>query len=606
MNRAALLALVAAAPALAWESVCYRHANPAASVPALLAEADNKPCEPAAGPSTTRQRWVGPLDEHRQLWARTHALAGIPDSVDATQTLTVFTSSSTVPIGKTVAPTLVPAAFENATRVQTRSWSPGELSQLPDFSYALWDWASGNETCPADLGATDPQLCHDFASHMGPVNANHFLPQAQRFYRDYHQLALARAAECKNVGAKVASQGTRFAEVPLACLAEAMSLEAVGHHYLQDAWSMGHMWERWGSSNLADFPGDTTDDKRDRAVLVALVSGLFHGARGVLQLLPAWTGYDVDDALCAPWDGVKFTTTTGVTANGVGDDYAASWPTGGAESAYAAQASLFDSCAVSGMLDVYRAAGEPGGAATPSAGLMSVDPLGDACFGQRATNASMALAAAVNFKVAGQQVTLPLDARFVSFMLPKVARSGGKVPVAPKVRNEFRKDLVRIVSVARLVAKDSPDGLQLATGRLGTFLGAKPNGQYTSVPSTLEPALPWNDAQLSTEPGQRAAALARAFHVSHAADLCATTTGARLEAAKTHARDASLDADGKAAACLACTELALRHLRIGTAAQWDTSKLPLCEILGASQEVIYQAASATTSPRDAARTWCCP
>lgn len=366
------------------------------------------------------------------------------------------------------------------------------------------------------------------------------------------------------------------------------------------------MWERWGSSNLADFPGDTIDDKRDRAVLVALVSGLFHGARGVLQLLPSWTGYDVDDALCASWDGVKFTTTSGTTTNGVGDDFLTSWPVPGRDASYSGQASLFDSCAVSGMLEVYRAAGEPDGPATPSSALTSVDPLGDACFGQRATNTAMAMAAAVNFKVAGQQITLPLDARFVSFMLPKVARSGGKVPVAPKLRNEFRKDLIRIVSKARLVSKTSPDGLELAQGGLGDFLGAQPNGQYTSTPDTLEPALPWNDSTSSTEPGQRAAALARAFNVSHAADLCATTTVATLTAAQTHAHDPSLDADGKAAACLACTELALRHLRIGTTAQWDIRKLPLCELLGASQEFIYQTASSTTSTRDAARTWCCP
>ncbi len=30
----------------------------------------------------------------------------------------------------------------------------------------------------------------------------------------------------------------------MACETEAKVLEAIGQHYLQDAWSMGHLWER--------------------------------------------------------------------------------------------------------------------------------------------------------------------------------------------------------------------------------------------------------------------------------------------------------------------------------------------------------------------------
>jgi hypothetical protein len=32
--------------------------------------------------------------------------------------------------------------------------------------------------------------------------------------------------------------------VLMACETEAKVLEAIGQHYLQDAWSMGHLWER--------------------------------------------------------------------------------------------------------------------------------------------------------------------------------------------------------------------------------------------------------------------------------------------------------------------------------------------------------------------------
>jgi len=144
----------------------------------------------------------------------------------------------------------------------------GEFTHLPDFSWALWDWASGHETCPLE-GASSLADCHDFAAHMGPVNSNHFVPQYREYYRHYHQLALARAAECRTLETRLASAAGRFDEYQRECELEALTLEAVGQHYLQDAWSMGHMWERWGSSTLTDFPGATVEEKRDRAVLRA-------------------------------------------------------------------------------------------------------------------------------------------------------------------------------------------------------------------------------------------------------------------------------------------------------------------------------------------------
>ena len=52
-----------------------------------------------------------------------------------------------------------------------------------------------------------------------------------------------------------------------------------------------------------------------------LASGLLHGARGVLQRLPEWTSYDVNDALCAPHPSVEFVTPTGARYPAIGDDY---------------------------------------------------------------------------------------------------------------------------------------------------------------------------------------------------------------------------------------------------------------------------------------------
>lgn len=599
MKRALLVAAVLAAPAAwAWESACSVYANPAQD-PSALKMTEGLPCAPQ-GEATARERWVGGFDEHRQLWEATREKAGLPAALSSTTPLQVFTTNATVMVGGQAAPTLLPAPFDAASRMRFRQVTVGELTQLPDFSYALWDWASGHETCPL-AGASDATDCHDFAAHMGPVNSNHFLPQAGTYYAHYHALALGRAAACADMKAKVAGTGGRFDAFLRACELEALAFEAVGQHFLQDAWSMGHMWQRWGSASLADFPQGSTEDQRDRAVLVALVSGLFHGARSVMQALPSWTGYDVNDAMCAPWADVRFMTSTGTLGQGMGDNYLQLMAPFSANALYDTQSQTFFSCAASGVLEVYRAAGESHGAATPQQGLMSVDPTSAICFGQRATNAAMARGAAVNLKVGGLQSTIPLDARFVSTMVPEVAKSQGKVPVSNKLRNEFRLSLSRFVTMARIRAKEDPLATDVADGQWGDLLGVKPNGQYTALAPYVDPALPWDAAD------DKAVHVRRVFHRAHAADWCATMDDPALRALKAHAADASLDPEGRAVACTVCAEFAVRHLRIGTGATaYDTSQEPLCAYLAPTSAMLYREEPGVTEPFAVASRWCCP
>ena len=459
------------------------------------------------------------------------------------------------------------------------------------------------------MGENDSsELCHDFASHMGPVNANHFLPQAQGFYARYHALALGRAAACKAMGEKLGVARTRFAPFLKDCELEALTLEAVGQHFLQDAWSMGHMWQRWGSPNLADFPPGP--DQRDRAVLVALGSGLIHGSRGVLQRLPDWSTFDVNDALCAPHAQVQFVRDDGQVLAAIGDDYLSLLPPFGGQGDYQAQSERLFSCAASGMLQVYQAAGsQHGAAAPPAAGLSTFNPLGPECFAQRATNASILVGEAVQLKVAGQQTSLTLDSRFVGWLVPKVARSQGLVPVSARLRNQFRFDLQRIVSVSRLLAAEAPLGTELAEGRVGDFLGVKPNGAFdVSFAPYVDPPLPWpSSPDLSVPAQQRATTLARLFHRAHAADWCALTDDAALAALKAHVADGTLDAPSTAGACAACEELVVRHLRVGSdAAHYDLTRAPLCDYLSPASGHVYQA-NLSPSPAVLARASCgCP
>lgn len=600
--RAALCALLLSVPALAYESVCFQYADETKEAAQLDA---GSTCTPAAGPNTARHRWVGPLDEHRLLFERARVAAGLPASVSATVGLEVFTSDATVMVGAAAVGTLTPTPFALAKRKRTRSLAIGELSQLPDFSYSLWDWATGHETCPL-TGGGDATSCHDFSTHMGPVNSNHFLPQAKNFYLEYHQLALARADACAAMQVKLAAEGARFVAFLEQCELEALALEAIGQHYLQDAWSTGHMWARWGSPELSDFPG-TADEPRDRAVLVAMITGLIHGSRGVLQKLPGWTSYDVNDALCSPQDSVKY-VHEGALRLGLGDDYLTQLPqTLGDSGMFGHQATQLMSCAASGLSEVYARAGKQHGpTGAPAAGLRSVTVNSDSCFGQRVTNAALAEAAALQLKLAGQQVSLALDSRFVGWMVPKVARSQGEVAVPPKLRNEFRFSLMRAMTKLRLLAKDAPDGTEAANGAMGPLVAVAPNSAFSRLASYLEPALPWPGAAARpAEEKARAIALASLFHRGHAADWCGETNAAALDALKAHVADASLDAEAKAAACAACVEISARHLRLGTSAvAYDVTKEPLCKLLDPSGAVIYSTGADLSG---AARGYCgCP
>ncbi len=602
------LALFAAAPALAWESTCRTYANFDAEPAQLTAPTA---CAPEKGPATARARWVGPGDEHRRLWEKTRELAGLPETVSATQLLTVFTGPADVTVGGRGLPSLRPAAFEQATRTQVRAVSVGELTQLPDWSYSLFDWAEGHETCPLAGSTENPEDCHDFASHMGPVNANHFLPLATSFYRRYHALAVARAQECAQVQAKLAPSGARFLVVAQACELEALALEAVAQHYLQDAWSMGHMWQRWGSPNLVDFPGATAEERREKAVVIALVSGLMHGSRSVLQKLPGWTGYDVNDALCAPNPVVQLSHgDLGVTP-AVGDNYLGAL-SGFGGGAYDPQWQKLASCAASGMLEVYRASGELHGPAAPQGGLQSIQPGSDACFSQRATNRAMLAAAAVNMRVGSVQFNIPLDARTVSSIVPTLASSAGSVPVSDGTRHRFRFDLIRHVSLARLHSAENPDGTEVAEGGLGQFLGVSPNGTYASaaeLATYVDPPLPWPAPASATQAVKdRSTALARLFHRAHAADWCAATDAAALQALKTHASNAALPQAERDAACAACVEFGVRHLRVGTGpVVYDTAREPLCHFLVPTAAFVYQMGTAGDDPVVLTRQWCgCP
>jgi hypothetical protein len=369
-----------------------------------------------------------------------------------------------------VGQSLVPAPFDETVSAHaTRGISLAEIAQLPDISNSIYDWIAGNEQCPfqnidrvfSPTFAND--ACHEFAKVMGSLNMTHFLPTSKLAYTHYHQLALERIGHCLELQPFRANfydvwvDGTTEGlwdqfQVPddteaNECEREAFMYEMVAQHFLQDAWSTGHMWKRWGYGTLDQFPstlgpgwtGNTNDlpnadnewaRKYMMAAVVAAYSGQIHGAKSILLqqaqaplvelvrfLSPALNvAADVwmDDPLCGPlfWrptilgtiptpKQVTFLDEMGQSHPGAGDLF---WnPSGNlffganisTDKTYREQRLRLLSCAASSLHEVYdngpKAHGPLEGFGTFGGDpIVQVVPTSDWCWEHWASNESMA------------------------------------------------------------------------------------------------------------------------------------------------------------------------------------------------------------------------
>lgn len=171
---------------------------------------------------------------------------------------------------------------------------PGQFSGLPDYSYSIYDWANKNVLCPViPEGVGQYERCHQFLGWMGALNANHFGSQARATYEHYHQVALALAARAKDLRenlSEVEGGLENHRDYVLEREYEALAFEGLAQHFLQDRYSLGHMWERWSTSDYDDLLTNETNRIEDSA-FVAVVAGLLHGHQGVTKL---------PDPMCSP------------------------------------------------------------------------------------------------------------------------------------------------------------------------------------------------------------------------------------------------------------------------------------------------------------------
>jgi hypothetical protein len=599
------------------------------------------------GFAAARTRWGvsgggGSVDEraeHARLWLETFAVSGLPASLNGDLELPVFTTGEEVPGGTIDYPTVRPVLV-SAARKQVRVITLAELTQLPDFSFTLWDWATGNETCPP--GPLNPDVCHKYFPHIGMLNSNHMVPQAERFYAHYHRLALQRAGQCATVFDDLpAEHRERFRPFVLACEQEALALEAVGQHFLQDAWSMGHMWERWGGPEFADFGSGPLGD-RTLGAAIAAYTGIVHGARSML-------GPGFDDPLCAPHPGVTYIDGSPAAPTeqlGMGDVFLEEVLLPAADgSAYAPQRRALFGCAVDGMRAVYQQTAQAHGAiVAPNATAFDAGRrVTDAsCWGQRATNQALAIGFGLHVGTQPNQEPLlevfpgladggaeneTFPAGILAFAFATFAPVVGLPPFSEEQAIQFAQDAAAAATEAAAKGTDPGSALNtdLASGRLPSIAGIAPNSHFArGGPNELpafyaDPFLPWNLFDSDPDVQERSLALNLTFADAHAADRCGELVEPDLVEYRALA-EAAVGGDPavEEARCGQCVQMVAPHLRFGQPGEHDPRREAFCAFVGPpdaafvfteEDPVDFTGAEPTDlgSIRAATRAWCgCP
>jgi hypothetical protein len=533
-----------------------------------------------------------PHNEHRLLLERSLTLAGIPPSVQLPFELAVYTNGGKA--APSVSYTSVRPVRVRANAARVRRVAVPMFASLPDFSYALWDWASGNETCPPDPSNADALDCHNYETHIGWLNSNHMLPQARRFYEHLHRIAVARARECKQIFQQLpATPADRFRDYVLACEKGALVVEAVAEHYLQDAWASGHMWGRWGGPEVQDFNFD-----RPVGFAVATLTGLIHGGKAALddseftKPLAPW-----DDSMNAPHPDDVFVDAGGLHP-GVGDRFLpellGNVPAAGD---FSAQRRALFGCAVDGLREVYGAtAQQHGEMGAPDADAIDTTRhvADDSCWSQRATNRAIAAGCGIDRGHYPDQKPIEIDGGLGGILLLLAETSIAPLVASAPPLSDVQKSLFHVAAtyacaLAKTLGADptTADGTEIASGLLlPPVLGISPNHAYARGTASTPPArwadpfLPWNLTESDERELAQKEALNLAFADANVLQRCKDFTEADLNAYRTAVSEAGSNPLVRDARCAQCGQLLIPHLRFGRATNYDTRREALCGFIG--------------------------
>lgn len=430
----------------------------------------------SAGWMNERKRWVDNApddveDEHAELTRQAATAAGLPAVLGETFWVRYpapngYVSSPSINPntnkveGWLVAPRWTPQDVQNVATSTLRPIRLYELAGMPDLALSVWDWAAGQELCPLDLSPGFPSVsddptnsrCHDYLATVGPLNATHFAPANRNVYEYYHGLALSSMQRCSTLKAALEPNhqyddrnpgwaptlSTKDTETH-ECEREALIYEMFAQHFMQDAWSTGHMWHRWGRTEPAyfdyylkdahgihwDVPKDEIPQRNQagrRAVIAGVTAGfvgMVHGAKAVARYaVPRklravkYVGGALgdlgdllvaigitDDPLSAPfyWDmaledflPVTWRNAQNVTAQGIGDLFVGAVLQGG-DPQFQEEADRLRMCTAKSLREVYDAGPHAHGDPSAFSGRwdMAAFDIGQQCWSQRATNASM-------------------------------------------------------------------------------------------------------------------------------------------------------------------------------------------------------------------------
>jgi hypothetical protein len=511
--------VLAATPAHAWDSTCVKNGNGvyrASDAQArICAGSDSKTACTTAREEATGVR----VGEHALLAAKGLTAAGL--GALASASIPTYATSSTG-FGGVASATPGTAATLGRTSSTVRSVTTlPEFAEVPDASYGLADFLLGNEHCFArGAVSSDPArdaaaratpegaaTCHDFQSRMGSVNSTHFGAQARASYAHYHALALEVAQRCRADAGRLQSREPYTATVAKTCELEALALEVTGQHYLQDAWSSGHMWQRWGTPLF-----EPTAEGRVRQQVVGMLSGLIHGWRSLAKdyfFLSYWQ----DDQLCMPGFYANYAPSEEAAHAGElvrygfagsparfaagGDEYllpctakdkSERWAVASpmADSPLRAQHRRLLSCSVRGVAEIYDAGPKTQGLRRTEDALVErgvSSSLEEACWGQRTTNQSLVLGSAVS--TLARLDDPALITRWAIERLPWVASSVTSETIDDAtwaaIRDRLRIDFAAYGLAIRQAAALRPDGLDAAELARTPLLGFGANAQTANL-----------------------------------------------------------------------------------------------------------------------------
>lgn len=404
----------------------------------------------------------------------------------------------------------LPAGDDPDTEVEERRIPPpGLFSGLPDYSYGLYDWLNKNTTCPAFADGNYAGRCHEFMGWLGALNSVHFGSQAAEMYAHHHRNALALAVRAREMRQSMtdAERDLYDDELREAELL-ALAYEGYAQHFLQDRWSMGHMWERW----------DAPDPQQEPVTLpahlgIGALSGLIHGSEALIND-HRWMEFLLTraDSMSSPVAGPGSASIpmnyrhvhegrVGEVTPGIGDERfqdalnnrfsLSSYDPDRADQSLNVRTQIggLMRCASAGWTEVIRELGQEndGGFGVYGAHISSSAPDfavidQDDCWNMWATNESMMIG--LLGPNAGQSLALIAA---TDFAIPDQGPESGVGPAGVVVGG--RAELVAYAGRLWLYGRDDPNGTQVARGEMTSF--AQSLGSLFGQGERLNPNTIW-------------------------------------------------------------------------------------------------------------------